>query len=604
MLYAIGSLVMIAIIALLVIQKKSMKIHLENQKSIKECNEKIRTIQNRCDELSKNQESTFQSLSHEVEVLHNYVLESMNAQEERQDALISDLETFRKELEEQKKKLDFYVGIDEAAETLSIDENAEEREELLLKAQRQISNHDGEKAVDENDEIQEEDSELITENPLDNEQSFAREYIESNKSNVFITGKAGTGKSFLLDVFRSTTGKKHIVLAPTGIAALNVKGATLHTTFGYHNLETLKVEDINSKTLKLKDEKQEVLRKVEAIIIDEISMVRADILDKIDRILRTVSGKDKPFGGKQMILFGDLFQLPPVADKNEIDYLNKRYGGIYFFNSEAYKLGDFQFVELTHNHRQKGDEPFFEILNRIRIGQATDKDMEALNTRYTPEQSVYDRYINLFPKKDDANKVNQEQLDKLDTEEFVYTAQVLIDPKKELTTKLEKVFPVLSELKLKLGASVMMVANDPARRWVNGSLGIVKSLSKDTIYVSFGKDKVYEIHKQEFDEYEIKYRNNELEYEIIYSVSQYPLIPAYAITIHKAQGQTYGNVACDVNNCFASGQAYVALSRCVSLEGLHLKSKVTAGNIMVNHDIVDFYQTQLKRNLLNDSHIS
>ncbi len=456
-----------------------MKIHLENQKSIKECNEKIRTIQNRCDELSKNQESTFQSLSHEVEVLHNYVLESMNAQEERQDALISDLETFKKELEEQKKKLDFYVGIDEAAETLSIDENAEEREELLLKAQRQISNHDGEKAVDEIDEIQEEDSELITENPLDNEQSFAREYIESNKSNVFITGKAGTGKSFLLDVFRSTTGKKHIVLAPTGIAALNVKGATLHTTFGYHNLETLKVEDINSKTLKLKDEKQEVLRKVEAIIIDEISMVRADILDKIDRILRTVSGKDKPFGGKQMILFGDLFQLPPVADKNEIDYLNKRYGGIYFFNSEAYKLGDFQFVELTHNHRQKGDEPFFEILNRIRIGQATDKDMEALNTRYTPEQSVYDRYINLFPKKDDANKVNQEQLDKLDTEEFVYTAQVLIDPKKELTTKLEKVFPVLSELKLKLGASVMMVANDPARRWVNGSLGIVKSLSKD-----------------------------------------------------------------------------------------------------------------------------
>ena len=192
----------------------------------------------------------------------------------------------------------------------------------------------------------------------------------------------------------------------------------------------------------------------------------------------------------------------------------------------------------------------------------------------------------------------------MDTEEYVYTAQVLIDHKKELNTHLEKAFPVLSKLKLKLGASVMMVANDPEHRWVNGTLGIVKKLSKDTIYVSFGKDKVYEIHRQEFDEYEIKYINNELDYEIIYSVSQYPLIPAYAITIHKSQGQTYKNVACDVSNCFATGQAYVALSRCVSLEGLHLKSKVTAGNIKVDHDIVDFYQTQLKRNLLNESLVS
>lgn len=184
-----------------------MKIQMENQKSIKECNEKIRTMQNRCDELSKNQKSTFQSLSHEVDVLHNYVFENMNAQEERQNTLICDLETYRKELEEQKKKLDFYTGIDEAAEALSIDKSAEEREELLLKAQKQISKYDGEKEVEETDGIQEEDSELITEDLLDTEQSFARKYIESNNSNVFITGKAGTGKSFLLDVFRSTTEK-------------------------------------------------------------------------------------------------------------------------------------------------------------------------------------------------------------------------------------------------------------------------------------------------------------------------------------------------------------------------------------------------------------
>ena len=187
MFYAIGSLVMIAIIALFVMQKKSMKIQMENQKNIKECNEKIRTIQNRCDELSNSQNSTFQTLSREVEELHSYVLERMNAQEERQNTLISDFETFRKELEEQKKKLDFYIRIDEAAEALSIDESAEEREELLLKAQKQISKYDGEKATDETDGIQEEDSELITEDLLDTEQSFARKYIESNNSNVFIT---------------------------------------------------------------------------------------------------------------------------------------------------------------------------------------------------------------------------------------------------------------------------------------------------------------------------------------------------------------------------------------------------------------------------------
>ncbi len=585
-LYVIAALTAILFIAVLAMHRKNKKLHAE-------LNEIIADIQKRASSVKRDQQAGFQQLNQALDAARKTIQEIASDQE-TDNIKLSQLE---EELKEQKKILDFYINIDEAAGGMIADEDASEPERPLEPIEQQNNQHTDNWS---DKKIQLDDSEAIAEKLPDEEQEFARNYIETCQHNVFITGKAGTGKSFLLDVFRRTTGKKHIVLAPTGIAALNVKGATLHTTFGYRNLVDLDVDDINWDTFKLKDEKQEVLRKVNTIIIDEISMVRADTFDKIDRILKLITGVEEPFGGKQMILFGDLFQLPPVAKKPEIDYLKDRYGGIFFFNSDAYKQGDFKFIELTHNHRQKNDRQYFEILNRIRMGHTTDQDIALLNTRYTPDQSVYDRFINLFPTKAEANKVNQEQMDQLLTKEYTYTAKILLDSRTNQNTNLENIFPVLSELKLKLGASVMMVSNDASHRWVNGTIGIVKSLTDDKIYVSFGKNRVFDILPSEFEEYEIKYKNNKLYYETIFKVLQYPMIPAYAITIHKSQGQTYEKIACDIDRCFATGQAYVALSRCVSLEGLHLKSQVSAGSIKVNHDILDFYLSQMKNDLLRN----
>ncbi|MBQ7251622.1 MAG: AAA family ATPase [Kiritimatiellae bacterium] len=397
----------------------------------------------------------------------------------------------------------------------------------------------------------------------------------------------------------SHPGKANIVLAPTGIAALNVKGATLHSTFGYDNLVKLDVEDITDKTIRLKSEKRNVLKRVKTIIIDEISMVRADTFDKIDRILKAINGSAQPFGGKQMLVFGDLFQLPPVTKGKEYEYLLDRYGGVFFFHSDAYKSGNFKFIELTENHRQKGDQEFFGILNRIREGTATDTDIERLNTRYTPNGSMDGRYIALFPKKEEAERVNRNHMDQLESKEFVFEAETILDKNSNKNESIRNVFPINEELRLRLGANVMMVANDPEGRWVNGTVGIIKELSKDKIVVSFGKGKNYEVQPLNFDEQEIAYSGGRITYETVYRVMQYPIVPAYAITIHKSQGQTYDNVMCDIEGCFASGQAYVALSRCASLKGLHLKSRITPASIKVEHEVLDFYRSQLANNLLH-----
>ncbi len=560
------------------------------------------------------------------------IRDMLSALENRIGILTSVLESIshenkqlRIELQDLRKKLNFYTNIEEAAENLNVQEDTEERDRLLKKAAEQILSN-REKKKEAHPQKTEEPSLTAsstagstiapagtesfievpeTEEPddsiplLDEEQTFACNYMDTTNENVFVTGKAGTGKSFLLDVFRNTTDKNHIVLAPTGIAALNVNGATLHSTFGYFNLVNLRIEEISSDTIKLKSEKQAVLRRVSTIIIDEISMVRADTFDKIDRILKVINKTDAPFGGKQMLIFGDLFQLPPVTKSQEYDYLLDRYGGIFFFHSDAYKSGNFKFIELTQNHRQKGDQKFFEILNRIREGLATDDDIALLNKRYSPTEDIYeDRFVSLFPTKAEAERVNREHINQLESNEFVYCAKTLLDKYPNKNKSIESIFPIANELRLRLGASVMMVANDPEHRWVNGTLGIVKKLSEDAIYVSFGENRTYEIHLFEFDEQEVTYANGVISYEKVYSVSQYPLVPAYAITIHKSQGQTYRDVACDIDRCFASGQAYVALSRCASLSGLHLKSRITPTSIKVDREVLEFYRKQISNSVL------
>ena len=570
--------------------KQQAKTEAQNvrQMAIQYADQKAEDVQKSVDEL-------YDDLQAQIEVRMGELTLVLNSLQEENAQL-------RKELNEQKKKLDFYLNIREDAKNITQKEDVEKRTQALEAVTKAFNTRNQtSKAITEiSQSSYAQDDEKIKgneEKSLDHEQEFALDYMEKTKENLFITGKAGTGKSFLLDAFRMITKKAAIVLAPTGIAALNVNGVTLHSAFGYDNLVKLDINKITEAEIKLKKEKRDVLKRVETIIIDEISMVRADIFDKIDRILKVINQTNLPFGGKQMLVFGDLFQLPPVVKKEELRYLTDKYGGIFFFHSEAYKAGGFKFIELNINHRQEGDRAFFAILNRIREGKATNADISQLNDHFTPNEDKYDRYTTLLPTKEEVEQVNKTHIDQLGTKEFKYMAKTILDKYPTKHKTMESAFPINEELRLKVGAIVMMVANDTEKRWVNGTVGIVSGLSKDSIVVSLDTGE-FELEPVEFDEQEITYVDGKISYETVYSVMQYPVVPAYAITIHKSQGQTYNNVMCDIGRCFANGQAYVALSRCASLQGLHLKSKITPASIKVDHDVLKFYREQLKDQIL------
>lgn len=529
--------------------------------------------------------------SEQVERLNNQLIDTRRERDAAKAHVVScqrEISMLKSNLEETNKKLKFYKNIEEDSDNLNVSDHSESRQRLLEQATEQIK---AKRIETQKSGLPHPISHSSTEALLDCEQASACDKMEHSCENFFITGKAGTGKSFLLDVFRKTTDKSHIVLAPTGIAALNVNGATLHSTFGYYNLVNLDVDAISASTLRLKSEKRITLRSVSAIIIDEISMVRADTFEKIDRILKVINQNNLPFGGKQILLFGDLFQLPPVTKAKEFEYLLDRYGGIYFFCSDAYKRGKFQFMELTINHRQKDDAEYFSLLNRIRDGSVTSEDIDILNSRVIHDTSIYDRFTTLLPTKAEVESLNQYHINQLDSVGYTYHARVVLNKHQNNNRNLESVFPIANSLYLKNGALVMMVANDPEHRWVNGSLGIVRKLSNDGISVTI-KKRTYDIHPFDFTEQEITYTNGKITYEDVLKVKQYPIVPAYAITIHKSQGQTYQNIVCDIDRCFANGQAYVALSRCASLEGLHLKRKISGASIRVDKCVLDFYNTQ------------
>lgn len=424
---------------------------------------------------------------------------------------------------------------------------------------------------------------------LDEEQAKALDCMENTNGNYFITGKAGTGKSFLLRIFQSLTKKIILRVAPTGIAALNIDGVTIHSAFGFKNLSNQNIETLNKDTLSLSSDKALVLKNMDVLIIDEISMVRADIFDKMDKILRIVCQKeDLPFGGKQVLVFGDLFQLPPIADRNEEKYLKDKYGGIFFFNSDSYKNSNFSYIELRTNHRQKGDQKFFEILNKIREGTMTDADIDLVNERYSKNNDDLRRIIRLYPKRSLADRVNEDELNKIWGNERVYNAQVTYSKYTDLVKSYENNFQISAALRLKIGAMVMMTRNDPERRWVNGTLGIINKLGENTIFVQIN-GYTYEIGRSEFEMSEAVYENGKIMYNPIFKVKQFPMMLAYAITIHKSQGSTYQQIACDPSDCFAPGQAYVALSRCVDLKGIHLLKKLGSADIKVDSQIREFY---------------
>jgi len=425
-------------------------------------------------------------------------------------------------------------------------------------------------------------------NVLDSEQIATFNMMEKSNNNIFITGKAGTGKSFLLDVFKHGTHKKTLTVAPTGIAALNVGGATIHSTFGYKNLENISLDELTVFNLFLNEKKKRVLKEIDTLIIDEISMVRADIFDKIEKILKIVNNSEKPFGGKQVIVFGDLFQLPPIPP-TETNLLTQYAGNFFFFNSDAYKKGNFRFIELSINHRQDSDPHFFEILNKIREGCFDGSDLEHLNCRFISNKQDLRRVMTLFPTKAQAEKLNKEELSKIEAREYVYKSKITFNAKKTLETHLESNFPISNELHLKRGALVMMVANDLEKRWVNGTLGVVQSLTENSIKVTINGI-TYDINKMIFSQKEAIFEDGKIIYKDILEIEQYPIVLAYAITIHKSQGMTYKKLACDISQCFAPGQAYVALSRCSNLDGLYLLSKINASGIYTDKNVVEFYK--------------
>ncbi len=410
--------------------------------------------------------------------------------------------------------------------------------------------------------------------------------LEYSSDHYFITGKAGTGKSTLLTLFRNTTKKRVVVLAPTGVAALHVKGQTIHSFFGF----APKLMD--SSEIKKKNNKK-IYHLVETIIIDEISMVRADILDHIDKFLRIHRNSTEPFGGVQMLFFGDLFQLPPVvATAFEKNYFQSYYESPYFFHSKVMTNRDLnlRYIELTNVYRQE-EKRFINLLDSIRSNELDWDDLSFLNERFDPDFVFQPGYITLTARNAKADQINRRQLAKIAEPEFSYPAKIegMFDP---------RLYPTDAILKLKIGAQVMLLKNDPMRRYVNGTIGIVETLTDKNVGISV-KD---ETNKKHFIELEkgvwelLKYKNRSsqdqgIEAEVVGTFYQFPIRLAWAVTIHKSQGKTFEQVIIDMGKgAFEHGQTYVALSRCKTLEGVQLNQPIEMKDILVDPRIIDFYE--------------
>lgn len=411
----------------------------------------------------------------------------------------------------------------------------------------------------------------------------ALDLMENTDKNVFITGRAGTGKSTLLEYFRNKTKKRIVVLAPTGVSALNVKGQTIHSFFKFKPDITL------SLVKKIKTKKEEnIYQNIDTIVIDEISMVRADLLDCADRFLR-LNGPEskKPFGGIQMIFIGDLYQLSPVVTGSEKEAFSSLYKTPYFYSAKVFESYDMEFIELEKVYRQH-DPSFIELLNSIRNKSITEEQLELLNERCIPdfEPSPHDFYVYLVTTNDHAEKVNNRQLQKLRGRAFTFHGSIEGEFGREY-------LPTSIELKLKVGAQIMMVNNDSMGRWVNGSIGrvidIIQIEGEKVIVVELTDGSVVEILPHTWEIFRFYAENGELKSEVIGKFTQYPLILAWAVTIHKSQGKTFDKVVIDIGRgTFAHGQVYVALSRCTTLEGIVLKKTISKKHIWMDWKIVDF----------------
>ena len=412
----------------------------------------------------------------------------------------------------------------------------------------------------------------------------ALELMEGSRRHVFVTGRAGTGKSTLLTYFRRNTRKNLVVLAPTGVAAINVGGQTIHSFFGFK-------PDVTPASIRKRDrdEKKNLYRKLTTIVIDEVSMVRADLLDCVDKFLR-LNGPDftLPFGGVQMVLIGDLYQLPPVVTSAQKEIFRGHYATPYFFSAQAFTGLPIDFVELETVYRQKDDE-FVRLLNAIRNRSATDADIASINRRYDPDfvAPKKDYYIYLTSTNALADGINEERLAKLRGKAWLSRGTITGEFGAEY-------LPTAVELRLKRNAQIMLLNNDAYGRWINGTIGRVTGFDvdeegRDVIRATLESGEMVAIAPHTWEIYRFFLKDGELASESAGSFTHFPVRLAFAVTIHKSQGKTFDKAVIDVGRgTFAHGQMYVALSRCKSLEGIVLKQPLKKSHILMDWQVVKF----------------
>ena len=432
---------------------------------------------------------------------------------------------------------------------------------------------------------------------------FAKDIILNTDTTLFVTGRAGTGKTTLLRYVAESSQKNTVVVSPTGIAAINAGGVTIHSFFKLPFAPFIP-SVIEAKKLiagqKMRAEFRSVIRSVDMIIIDEVSMLRADILDAIDVVLRHYRNSKFPFGGVQMVFFGDMYQLPPVCVNDEWFILKDYYTTPYFFSAKVFEKQEIVCLELDKIFRQR-DADFVEILNQVRNNNISKENFNRLNDRYTPDFDLENNqdFVVLTTHNAVSDDINESRLIDIDSKTFIFDAAIKGDFP-------EYLFPVEQQIVLKKGARVMFTANDhinPERLYYNGKMGTVVELEDNNVYVTCdGEDDPILVNYETWENNTFSYnrKENSVDVKTIGTFTQLPLRLAWAITIHKSQGLTFQKVAIDAANSFTSGQVYVALSRCTSLDGIVLLSPINSNSIMVDSRIQRFSKNNFNEDLLPD----